>query len=163
MDNTEEYKYNSVTIAKYIVAIANEKHLSINMTKVQKLLYVAYGIFLAVKKARLLNEHPQAWPYGPVFPTTRNTLLKVDLYSINLEDPELYQAKEDAELESLMELVFRSFGNWSALQLTNWSHGDGTPWQKTISSEGFSWGGQIPDSYISSYFSSIITPNDEQS
>ena len=45
----EEYKYNSVEVAKFIVATANNKHLSINMTKVQKLLYIAYGIFLAVK------------------------------------------------------------------------------------------------------------------
>ena len=85
----EEYKYNSVEVAKFIVATANNKHLSINMTKVQKLLYIAYGIFLAVKGYRLTNEHPQAWPYGPVFPTTRNKLLKIDLYSIATSDSDL--------------------------------------------------------------------------
>lgn len=158
----EGYKYNSVKVAKLIVATANNKHLSINMTKVQKLLYIAYGIFLAVKKRRLTNEHPQAWPYGPVFPTTRNKLLKIDLYSIAASDSDLSDIKDDDEIKSLIELVFRSFGSWSAAQLTDWSHGEGTPWQKTVSTEGFSWGHQIPDEYIKSYFASIISNGAER-
>ena len=158
----EEYKYNSVEVAKFIVATANNKHLSINMTKVQKLLYIAYGIFLAVKGYRLTNEHPQAWPYGPVFPTTRNKLLKIDLYSIATSDSDLSDIKDDVEIKSLIELVFRSFGGWSAAQLTDWSHGEGTPWQKSVSTEGFSWGRQIPDEYIKSYFASIISNGAER-
>lgn len=155
-ENKEQYKYNSVQLAKYIVAAANERRISINMTKIQKLLYIAYGIFLAVKSTRLMDEHPQAWPYGPVFPTTRNKLLKVDLFSINFEEEELTKLKNDSELQSLIDLVFKSFGNWSALQLTEWSHGDGTPWQQTVSMNNFSWGMRIPDDSIKRYFSSII-------
>ena len=72
----DTYKYKSTIVATYIAALANEKRVSVNMTKIQKLLYIAYGIYLAVKDSRLTNEHPQAWPYGPVFPTTRNKLQK---------------------------------------------------------------------------------------
>lgn len=161
MDISEKYKYNSIVVAKYIIAIANNKHLSINMTKVQKLLYIAYGIFLAVKGYRLTNEHPEAWPYGPVFPSTRYKLLKTDLYSISTSDSDICSIKEDSEIESLIDLVFRSFGSWSAAQLTEWSHSEGTPWQKTVSSDDFSWGHQIPDEYIKSYFSSIIKLSNE--
>lgn len=72
----DNYKYSSVVLAYYIVALMNQRGLEINMTKLQKLLYIAYGTYLAIKNQRLTNEHPQAWPYGPVFPTTRNRLLK---------------------------------------------------------------------------------------
>lgn len=157
MSNSEQYKYSSVVVAKYIVATANEKHLTINMTKVQKLLYIAYGLFLAVRGERLTNEHPQAWPYGPVFPTTRNKLLNVDLYGISKSEESLAEIKADEDVNALIELVFTTFGSWSALKLTNWSHGDGTPWQKTVSEKDFSWGVQIPDEYIKSYFNSIIS------
>lgn len=156
MENKEIYKYNSVDVAKYIVAMSNSKKLSINMTKVQKLLYIAYGLYLAVKEERLTNEHPQAWPYGPVFPTTRNKLLKTDLYSIDFTDESLKDIINDKDVKSLLELVFRSFGTWSAGSLTSWSHGDGTPWQQTVSSENFIWGKQIPDDYIKQYFKRII-------
>lgn len=42
MASTEKYRYNSVDVARFIVAIANEKHISINITKVQKLLYIVH-------------------------------------------------------------------------------------------------------------------------
>lgn len=155
-----DFKYNSVTLAKYIVAVANEKRLSINITKVQKLLYIAYGIFLAVKESRLTNERPQAWPYGPVFPTTRNKLLRVDLKTITKESDDFSDIKNDEEINSLMDLVFDTFGDWTASQLTEWSHADGTPWQKISDSDGFVWGDVIPDAYIMEYFKGMIDGED---
>ena len=106
----DNYKYSSVVLAYYIVALMNQRGLEINMTKLQKLLYIAYGTYLAIKNQRLTNEHPQAWPYGPVFPTTRNRLLKKDLSLINLSIPELKDIQKDTEIQSLMMLVLNGFG-----------------------------------------------------
>lgn len=155
----DNYKYNSVVVAKYIVARANQEKIAINMTKIQKLLYIAYGSYLAISNQRLTNEHPQAWPFGPVFPTTRNKLLKADLYSINLEDESLKEIKEDADMKDLVTSVFRFFGKYTAAWLTAWSHSEGTPWEKTTTEDNFKWGDTIPDSYIFSYFSNIIVRN----
>lgn len=155
--------YNSVLIARYIIALSNDKGIAINMTKVQKLLYIAYGVFLAVRNQRLLNEHPQAWPYGPVFPTTRNKLLHVDFYSISLFDEEFDPLKADVELNSLLDSVLNSFGNWTASQLTTWSHQDGSPWENTTLQEDFTWGNVIPDELIQGYFRLITKKNDDKS
>lgn len=149
-------EYNSVLFAKYIIAVANERGVPINMTKTQKLLYIAYGIYYAVKGTRLLNEHPQAWPYGPVFPTTRNHLLNINFYNIRKTDDEFAQIREDGEINSLLNLVFNSFGDWTAGQLSEWSHSDGSPWEKTVNREDFSWGDRISDEDIKSYFSMIL-------
>lgn len=149
-------KYNSVTMAKYIAAVANDRLLSINMTKIQKLLYIAYGLYLAVSNARLVNEHPQAWPYGPVFPTTRNKLLRINIHAISLEEEDFKELKEDDELQGLINLVFRSFGDWSASELTEWSHKPDSPWEHTVNVEGFKWGNQMDDYDIMTYFKSII-------
>lgn len=154
--DAETYKYNSVTVAKFVVAYAHKECITINMTKLQKLLYIAYGLYLAVKNSRLLNEHPQAWPYGPVFPTTRNKLLKLDLTNISLDDPEFKEIKADNEIESLLNLVFKSFGKLSANQLSEWSHQSGSPWEETVSSPEFNWGKRIDDDMIQSYFSKMI-------
>lgn len=149
-------EYNSVLFAKYIIAMANERGVPINMTKTQKLLYVAYGTCLAVKGTRLLDEHPQAWPYGPVFPTTRNKLLKQNFYDIRISNPEFDSIREDKEANSLINLVFRGFGDWTAGQLSEWSHSDGSPWERTVDSEDFSWGNRMSDEDIKSYFSMIL-------
>ena len=149
-------EYSSVLIARYIVAMAQDKGLPINMTKVQKLLYIAYGIYLAIKDERFIDEHPQAWPYGPVFPSTRNKLLKENFYDIRIDNPEFAELRINAELNSLLNLVFNNFGDWTASELSQWSHTDGSPWEKTVNQEDFSWGNRISDEDIKSYFSMII-------
>lgn len=154
--SNERYKYDSLTFACYIAASVNDKRLGINMTKLQKLLYIAYGTYLAITGERLTNEHPQAWPYGPVFPTTRNKLLKKDLSRIDFSNPLLVQIKDDAEMKSLVSLVLNGFGDKNATTLSVWSHQSGSPWDRTVSQEGFTWGERIPDDYIKEYFNTII-------
>lgn len=148
---------NSVTLAKYITAYANAHRFGINMTKLQKLLYITYGVYLAVKGQRLTNEHPQAWPYGPVFPTTRNKLLKMDMDSIGMSD----DIRPDEEVRACVKLVFDSYGKLNASSLSEWSHKEGSPWDLTVSKEGFRWGDTIPDDYIYDYFKGMITVKDE--
>lgn len=148
--------YTSVDIARYIIAVANKKGKSINMTKLQKLLYITYGIYLAVNDSRLFEEHPQAWPYGPVFPTTRNRLLSTDFYGITFSSSEFVALRSDQDINALIDLVFRSFGDWTASQLTEWSHRNGSPWERTVELEGFTWGNRIPDDFIKPYFKMII-------
>lgn len=151
-----KYRHNSVEMAKLIVAYANDNGFSINMTKAQKLLYIAYGLCLAINGERLVDEHPQAWPYGPVFPTTRNKLLKVNMYAISMGDEGLSEIRGNADTMGLLDLVFRSFGKWSASSLTAWSHKPGSPWEHTVSVQGFKWGDRMDDNDIRNFFKSIV-------
>lgn len=150
----DKYVCKSVVLAKYIVSYANKHNFSINITKVQKLLYIVYGVYLAVTGKRLTNEHPQAWPYGPVFPSTRNALIKIDLDNyceVNETIPN--------DVKSCVKIVFDSYGGQTAGTLTEWSHQAGSPWEKTMKQKGFVWGNTIPDVFIKDYFDSIIIRN----
>lgn len=148
----DTYICNSVVLAKYIAAYANNHNFSINMTKLQKLLYITYGVYLAVKGERLTNEHPQAWPYGPVFPTTRTKLLKCCLDDIiTFDDLTITE-----EIKSCVKLVFNSFGSYNASFLSAWSHKPNSPWDKTVTQDGFKWGNTIPDEYILPYFKTLL-------
>lgn len=150
------YKYSSISLAYYIVAVFNEKNLEINMTKLQKLLYIVYGTYLSLFNKRLINEHPQAWPYGPVFPLTRNALLNKDLSAISPSIINKDKMECDDDLKSVMEIIIRTFGKYNATSLVKWSHQPGSPWDRVVNRDGFSWGAQIPDEYIKEYFDSII-------
>lgn len=153
----DTYEYDSVTVAFYIVAWANQHKVTINLTKTQKLLYIAYGAHLVLHNNRLCNEHPQAWPYGPVFPRTREALLKEDLYSVEMGHSRMGNVKDNEYLKNLIEFVFEGFGNYTADQLTAWSHSPNSPWDKTQNMDRFKWGMEMPDNYIRDYFRSIIT------
>jgi uncharacterized phage-associated protein len=160
----DTYEYDSVDLAFYIAAYANERRISINITKVQKLLYITYGAHLVLRENRLCNEHPQAWPYGPVFPRTRKALIKTDIYGIKMSDPRLNDLKNDPYIAKLTERVFSKFGNRTATELTEWSHRPRTPWDETKRQPYFKWGNEIPDAYIREFFSNIIrtTANNER-
>lgn len=149
----DRYKYKSTVLARYIIAYANEHNYGINMTKLQKLLYITYGVYLAVKGERLTDEHPQAWPYGPVFPTTRNRLLKIpfDVISLHNEEQDITD-----DVKSCVKLVFDTYGNFNAGTLSVWSHQSGSPWELTTKREGFKWGDRILDEDIKEYFASMI-------
>lgn len=114
----DTYKYDSRTVALYIVAWANEHNVSINLTKTQTLLYIAYGANLVLEKYRLCNKHPQAWLYDPVFPKTRDKLLKLDLSTITMDCKQLESEKDDEYLAELIEFVLVEFGGKTAGQLT---------------------------------------------
>lgn len=165
MEFEDKYLYTSTDVATYLVALANERRIFINMTKVQKLLYITYSVFLRVYNERLLNEHPQAWPYGPVFPTTRNKLLKKDLKSISKDDIlsiELEKMNQDKRLNKVLDFVFANFGTWNAGQLSEWSHSKGSPWEIANNTKGFKWGDVISDTLIYEYFCSIINVKKEE-
>lgn len=154
--------YKSTVLAKYITAYMNDMRVDINITKIQKLTYIAYGVYLAITGERLIDEHPQAWPYGPVFPTTRNKLLRVDLDAIGFDDPDLSEIKTDEDVKSIVGMVYDSYGSWSAYSLSEWSHKDGSPWEKTVSEQGFKWGDRIEDCHIQSYFKKKLKPAHEE-
>jgi len=154
--------YRSTLLAKYIAAYFNDKRADVNITKIQKLTYIAYGSYLAIFDARLIDEHPQAWPYGPVFPTTRKHLLKTDLNAISLQDTDFKEISSDRDIVSLIDMIYKTFGSWSAASLSDWSHKEGSPWEKTVSSKSFRWGDKINDDYIKSYFKKIIVYTDEE-
>lgn len=147
-----EYKYNSVQIARYIVAVGNARAIPMNMTKTQKLLYITYGMYLAKNDGRLFSEHPQCWPYGPVFPTTRNRLLKTDMPSLRLEDER--KGIEDGVVQLVAD-VFDKFGQNTAKWLSEWSHQPNSPWDITTRKTGFIWGMTIDDEDIKRYFSEL--------
>lgn len=156
----DTFKYRSTDIAIYIIALANDDRIAVNMTKVQKLLYIVYGAYLRIYGERLLDEHPQAWPYGPVFPTTRNKLLKHEFSTITKEEiteEERDHIVKDEKLKRVIDFVFRCFGDWNAGQLSEWSYCNGSPWQQTTNKDGFKWGNVISDELIRDYFNGIIT------
>ena len=157
MEQSDNGKYNSVEVAKYIVAYWNERGSYINMTKTQKLLYIAYGTWLAFKNKRLVDEYPRAWPFGPVFPKTREALLNMDFNNISFKNVVDEELKNDIEVESVIKEIHQSqFGHLTAKHLTAWSHQDGSAWATTTALPNFIWGQYISDEITKKWFLTFL-------
>lgn len=145
-----EKSYDSVVAAKYLLALAYSKGKILNVTKVQKLLYIAYGYFLANEGRILLTEQPKAWPYGPVFPRTRKKVNFSELISV--DDPELAEIKQDQKVTDFFKDLIEKYSNFTASQLSEWSHSEGGPWDSATKQKGFNWNEPIPNELIEPYF-----------
>lgn len=143
--------FDSVIIAEYMLSLAHERRIVLNVTKVQKLLYMAYGYFLAKENLKISEESPKAWPYGPVFPRTRK---KVDYDNVmTLDDPKFKEIKEEKNLTKKLTEIIEKYSKFSASKLSDWSHAQGGPWHRTTQMSNFKWGiTEIPEEYIKEYF-----------
>lgn len=68
MTETKFAPIDSLQVLAYIIRRCEEMNIFINITKLQKLMYCCYGTILGKFGSRLIDEHPAAWQYGPVFP-----------------------------------------------------------------------------------------------
>lgn len=101
--------------------------ISVNSTKAQKLLYCCYGAVLAERNERLTDEHPKAWPYGPVFPRTFNDINK---HRLTVGMAVSFKDSCPPDVLDLMNRTILAFGRYTATQLSNWSHMPNSPWSK---------------------------------
>lgn len=157
--NFSELNYDSVDIAKAIRYSAQQQNLSVNMTQIQKLLYIIYGIMLVVRKERLTTEHPSAWPYGPVFPRAHKRVKLSD----NITEETYNEIKDKCPfITSIIDQVVRQFGKLPASQLSEWSHQKDSPWDIAVQSSGGKWNTKLDDEDIFNYFFSFIKFNSDE-
>lgn len=151
---------DSVNVGKYILSLCKETGIYMNQTKLQKLMYVVYGVCLARDNDRLCEEHPKAWPFGPVFPRVQKFFAKEKNFtevSPSLSKTEEFKPlRDNKELNNIIASVIKTFGNYTAMQLSEWSHKDGSPWVTALNSNNGQWNSEISDEVIKSYFSEHV-------
>ena len=123
-------KVNSIDFAIYLNKKATEQGMDVNVTKIQKWLYICYGLYLARFNEQLLDERPQAWKYGPFFPKVHDVQKSND-DSLDSLFGNIDAAKFE-EYDDVINATLKNFGDWSASQLVNWTHEKGCAWDKKI-------------------------------
>lgn len=115
----------------------------ISNLKLQKLLYYAYGCYLAVHDEKLFHDPLLAWQHGPVVESIYHEYKNNGSRSIERFISLDYELQE--ELEVILLWVYTTFGQYTAWALRNMTHQE-TPWKDTMLNC------VIPDALISAYF-----------
>lgn len=154
----KELKLDSIDVANAIRYAGQLKDLRLNMTQINKLLYIVYGSWLVLHKERLTAEHPAAWPYGPVFPRVHR---HVKLY----EDPTPSSYNElktiNSDITRLIDIVVNTFGRLPAGKLSEWSHQPDSPWDIAIRQNNAQWNAKLDDEDIFNYFYNVLKIGDD--
>lgn len=115
----------------------------ISNLKLQKLLYYAYGGYLALYNQHLFNEPIVAWQHGPVVENVYRQYRAYGSHSIDKFDaPETTFTQEEV---GVLKWVYEEFGQYTAWALRNKTHEE-EPWRTTAPNQ------QIQDDVIMSYF-----------
>lgn len=137
--------------------------------KLLKLMYFAHGWHLAITDAPLVNERPEAWKFGPVFPEVyhafkrygrdpiKRPVERVVLsgsggkYRIVSSSPDI---PDDDFAVALLEQIWSIYGRFTAGELSALTHQDGTPWKHAwveLKGQDIS-GTDIPQEEIRNFF-----------
>lgn len=132
--------------------------------KVIKLVYIAYGWYLALTDGkRLVNEKPEAWNLGPVFPSLYHSLKKYG--SLKIKDPIPlngigYGTKiKDDSIKKFLDIIWEAYGEHNAIYLSSITHTEDTPWSQVFPS-GFNV--TIPDDLILDHYKDKLESNQRE-
>lgn len=166
-------KYSALDIAKWFLwknkveKIENETEYDdkyevyegLSHLKLQKLLYFAQGVNLAINDQVLFNDKIMAWTHGPVVKKVYNSFKKYGRDDIDIElnekDIKIIENIElDTSTSNVLNLVYENFGIYTAWQLREMTHVPRGPWETTVRTKGMDKEINISD--IKSYFETNI-------
>jgi uncharacterized phage-associated protein len=119
-----------LNVARYFIVRAYEDGIEAEMTnmKVQKLLYYAQSLHLALYDEPLFNDEIQAWRYGPVCPPAYKFYSNFEAQQLPIPSgDDLGQIPDDKK--DLLEEVWGYFGSYHAYKLSGMTHLE-FPWKK---------------------------------
>ena len=148
----------ALNIACYFVNRSLSEIEPISNMKLQKMVYIANGIYLAYKGKGLIRENIEAWTYGPVVEPVYHFFKSFGNGDIlrRIPDCELFHRSQFNEDEiSALDFTWDFCKKWDAIRLSNWSHTEGSPWYRA-KRENLS---SIPNKYIEDYFKIFLKNN----
>jgi uncharacterized phage-associated protein len=168
--------YSAKAVANEFLELAKKDSKQLTPMQLQKLVYFAYGWYLAITGKRLINERVEAWEWGPVVPSLYSEFKRFGSDPITDLAREAafqgltatlrpYRVKsgnniEDGEALQIIRRVWEIYGKYSASQLSTMTHEPNSPWAQTPDKD--IRGTDIPDNLIASYFRRLATTNEQR-
>ena len=128
--------------------------IEITPMKLNKLVYIAHGINLAVTSTPLIDEPVQAWKYGPVIASIYHEFKKFGNSPIREYAPPITNILFTKEQKLVVQEVWNRYKLMTPMYLSFLTHQDGTPWSQYWNP---SISGQIiPDEEIKKYYRKFL-------
>lgn len=151
---------NNAEVQKHEVANDDyEVYEKITHLKLQKLLYYAQGISLALHGKPIFKEKIEAWQHGPV---VKEVYTLFNMWGRNpiimpmqeTDEKMVTEIEQDKETIEVLNLTYDNFAIYTAWQLRQMTHTDNSPWDITEKTKGL--GQEIDNDLIGKYFKEEI-------
>ena len=143
---------SAMEVARYFLAQSDpDAGDTISNLKLQKLLYYAQGVTLALTGRPLFAEDIEAWQHGPVVPSVYRAYKTAGSGPVEL-DAEVHFDQFDQSTQNILNDVYQVYGQFSAWKLRNMTH-DESPWANTPQ------GQVITHPQLSEFFMTRVIPD----
>lgn len=151
------------SIANYFLELAAASGQAISPMKLQKLVYYAHGWYAGYTNMPLIDEPVEAWQYGPVIPSLYHEFKPFGSSNIQGKAKDFTPSgfcetpsPTDPNIRSFLENVWRNYGPYTGIALSEMTHATGTPWYETWSRCAGMKGVDIPFEVIQRHFKEAI-------
>lgn len=150
--------YSAVAVANEFIKLANDDNCKdLTNMKLQKLVYISYGVLLAMFDQDLVYNNVHAFEWGPVYPSLYKKLSHYGKSRITelipVEDGlDVIPATDKVSLNTIAA-VWKVYGKMSAIKLSELTHQPDTPWANTWTAEKYA---RIPKHEISAHYAGLI-------
>lgn len=150
--------YPALQIANAFIKKANFEGKEISNLKLQKLIFIANGIYLVTsdKQKPLILEKISVWPYGPVVASVYHSFKNYGnskITSLSIEEQlNMWKHTLSDEAEQSIEMAWSIGKDVDPIKLSNWTHDENSPWSKAKMESN----DEIPDDYIVDYFKQFV-------
>lgn len=163
--------YSSLAVANsFVKSFASND--GVEHMKLQKLVYCAYGWWLAAKglhSVRLTHDGPEIWKFGPVFSDLYRVMRvfgRRPIESPQAENPfaePILVPSEDEQATAIIDWTWRRYGHLSSFALSDMTHKQGTPWHRVATESNFlvSKNTRIPDEYVYEEFFMLMQKTEQ--
>lgn len=165
--------YPVKAIANAFLDFAEADGVRLSPLKLQKLVYIAHGWHLAINDAPLVDdEFPEAWQYGPVYPSLYHEFKEFGRGSITSRATDFQRDgsgpldfqvvvpsvdPSDDNTNEFLKTVWSKYGGFSGFALSEATHKDGTPWSDVRAESGGTRNADIRDELVKAHYRSLAT------
>lgn len=147
-----------LAVANAVLEEAESQGKSLTVMQLLKLVYIAHGWALGLLKAPLVDEEPEAWQHGPVFPAIYREFRRFGSRAISglATGPRgsVPYADLSESQRSVVRSVVQSYGDMHAFALSRITHEPDTPWFTTYRN-GLGASREIPNAIIADYYTKL--------
>ena len=144
--------HDARSIANALISRGVEEARPRDPLQVIKLTYFCHGWMLGLYNRPMSAQPVYAWKHGPVIPDVYHGIKRYGKSPVTQTIDGLAGDFDEIE-EDLIGQVFRTYGEFSGIELSRMTHARGTPWHQVWYSRGRN--SIIPDELIEQYFSAL--------
>lgn len=125
-------------IANFFLEYAKKEEKQLTQLKLMKLVYIAYGWYLAITHEKLFEESIAAWKHGPVIESLYHEFKHfkkkaIDSNSITFDldtGSTIFPSVKDSKIIEVLEIVWNGYKDFTAESMVNREHKEDTAWFK---------------------------------